>query len=184
MGDSSETLTTLTAAEAASLRRDFQYCPRCRTELVDQEVYGRVRRVCPSCRFIQFIDPKVGVAMLAEREGRVLLVKRKMDPAKGSWCLPGGFMEMGETPQETAIRECREETGLDIEITRLIDVYYYEDFRGSGVSIVYKGKVIDGVIQPGDDAEAVDFFGPDELPENIVFKSNLQILAVWQAGEV
>jgi 8-oxo-dGTP diphosphatase len=183
MADSNESFT-LTAAEAASLRQDFQYCPRCRTEMVDREVFGRVRRVCPSCRFIQFIDPKVGAAVLAEREGQVLLIQRKMDPAKGSWCLPGGFMEMGETPQEAAIRECKEETGLNVEITGLIDVYYYEDYRGSGVSIMYKGKVIGGVIQPGDDAEAVDFFSPDELPENIVFKSNLQALAAWQAGEV
>ena len=183
MADSNESFT-LTAAEAASLRHSFQYRPRCRTEMVDREVYGRVRRVCPACRFIQFIDPKVGAAVLAEREGQVLLVKRKMDPAKDSWCFPGGFMEMGETPQEAAIRECREETGLNIEITDLIDVYYYEDYRGSGVSIVYKGKVIDGVIQPGDDAEAVDFFGPNELPENIVFKSNLQTLAAWQKGKV
>jgi 8-oxo-dGTP diphosphatase len=183
MADSSETFT-LTAAEAALLRRNFKYCPHCRSEMVDREVYGRVRRVCPACRFIQFIDPKVGATVLAEREGQVVLVKRKMDPARGSWCLPGGFMELGETPQETAVRECREETGLDVEIIRLIDVYYYEDYRGSGVSIVYKGIVSSGTLQAGDEVVAADFFGPDELPENIVFKSNLQILAAWRRGEI
>jgi ADP-ribose pyrophosphatase YjhB (NUDIX family) len=183
MTDSSKPLT-LTAAEAASLRERFKYCPRCRTEMVDKEVYERERRVCPECRFVQFLDPKVGAAVLAEKEGQVVLVKRKMDPAKGSWCIPGGFMEMGETPQETASRECKEETGLEVEITDLVDVYYYEDYRGSGILILYKGKVTGGTIQAGDDTEAAGFFGPDELPENIVFKSNLQALAAWQAGEI
>jgi ADP-ribose pyrophosphatase YjhB (NUDIX family) len=175
---------TLTAAEAASLREGFEYCPRCSTKMVDKEVYGRVRRVCPACRFVQFIDPKVGAAVLAEHEGQVLLVKRKMDPAKGSWCLPGGFMEMGETPQETASREVKEETGLKVEITDLIDVYYYEDYRGSGVLIMYKGQVVGGTPKPGDDAEAVGLFGPDELPENIEFDSNLQALAAWRAKKI
>ncbi|MBN1995278.1 MAG: NUDIX hydrolase [Anaerolineae bacterium] len=171
---------TLTAEEAALLREGFTYCPRCRTEMVDREAFGRVRRVCPECRFIQFIDPKVGASVLAEREGRVVLVRRKIDPARGSWCLPGGFMEMGETPQEAARRECREETGLDVEILDLIDVYYYQDFRGGGISIIYHGLVTGGDIQPGDDVSTAGFFGPDELPKNIVFKSNLQALAAWQ----
>ncbi len=155
--------------------------------MVDREVYGRVRRVCPepTCRFVQFIDPKVGSGVLAlTPDNRVLLVKRNIDPGRGSWCLPGGFMELGETPQETAIRECEEETGLKVEITRLIDVYYYENYRGSGVLILYKGQITGGTRQAGDDAEKVGFFGPDELPENIAFKSNLQALAAWRQGKI
>ena len=185
MTDSSEEFT-LTAEEAAALRQGFRYCPRCRTEMVDRAVFGRVRRVCPNpdCRFVQFIDPKVGAAVLAERDDRVLLVKRKVDPARGSWCLPGGFMETGETPQATAARECKEESGFDVEITRLIDVFYYESFRGSGVLIVYKGRVSGGVAQPGDDAEAVAFFGRDELPPNIEFESNIETLAAWRESKI
>jgi ADP-ribose pyrophosphatase YjhB (NUDIX family) len=173
---------TLSVAEAAALRRGFTYCPRCATAMVDQEVYGRVRRVCPECRFVQFIDPKVSAAVMALQDGKVLLVKRAMDPARGSWCFPGGFMELGETPQQTAIRECLEESGFEVEITGLVDVYYYEDYRGSGVLIVYKGRVSGGQARPGDDAEIVAFFGPDELPENIVFDSNVKTLAAWKAS--
>ena len=177
---------TLTAEEAASLRHGFRYCPRCRTEMVDREVYGRLRRVCPdsTCRFVQFIDPKVSSAVLVEQEGQVLLVKRRVEPAQGSWCLPGGFIELGERPQQTAVRECQEESGFAVEITRLIDVFYYENYRGSGLLIIYKGKVIGGAAQPGDDAEAVGFFGPDELPENIVFASNIQVLGAWREGKI
>lgn len=177
---------TLTVEEAASLRQGFRYCPRCRAEMVDKNVYGRVRRVCPdpTCRFVQFIDPKVGSAVIVEREGRVLLIKRAMDPGRGSWCLPGGFMEIGETPQETAIRECKEESGFEVEIEQLVDVFYYEDYRGSGVLIMFKGQVVGGQADPGDDAQAVGFFGADELPENIVFDSNIQTLTAWREGKI
>lgn len=177
---------TLTAEEAASLRQGFRYCPRCRTEMVDKDVYGRVRRVCPNetCRFVQFIDPKVSSAVMVEQDGRVLMIKRAMSPARGSWCFPGGFIEIGETPQQAAIRECKEESGYDIEITGLVDVYYYEDYRGSGVLIMYKGRVIGGQANPGDDAKDVQFFGQDELPENIVFDSNIKALAAWGAGKI
>lgn len=186
MTDTNEEIT-LTAEEAASLRQGYHYCPRCRSEMVDRVAYGRLRRVCsdPECRFVQFIDPKVGAAVLAlSDDNRVLLVKRNADPARGSWCLPGGFMEIGETPQVTAIRECQEESGYTVEITGLVDVYYYENYRGSGVLIMYKGRVVDGTAQAGDDAEAVAFFGPDELPENIAFQSNLDTLAAWREGRI
>jgi ADP-ribose pyrophosphatase YjhB (NUDIX family) len=112
------------------------------------------------------------------------MVKRAMDPAKGSWCFPGGFMELFETPPQTAIRECKEESGFDIEITGLIDVFYYEDYRGSGVLIMYRGEVIGGHAEPGEDADDVGFFGPDALPENIVFDTNLKTLALWREGKL
>lgn len=176
---------TLSAAEAAALRQGFKYCPRCRAEMVDRLAYDRVRRVCPECRFVQFIDPKVGAAVLALTEdNRALLVKRAVDPAQGSWCLPGGFIEVGETPQAAAGRECLEESGFTVEIGRLIDVFYYEDYRGSGVLILYRGKINGGTAQPGDDVDEVGLFGPDELPKDIAFDSNVQTLALWQAGKI
>lgn len=172
---------TLTTAEAALLRQGFTYCPRCRATLEEREVYGKVRRVCPDCRFVQFIDPKVSTAVLAEMEGQVLLIRRRMEPAQGSWCLPGGFIEMDETPIEAAIRECREETGLEVEITGLVDVYTYRDYRGQGILIMYRGKIIGGKLESGDDAEKVGLFGPDDLPENIAFETNVEALATWQS---
>lgn len=184
--DSANEEFTLTAEEAASLRQGFIYCPRCCSKMVDKEVYGRMRRVCPNpdCRFVQFMDPKVSAAVMAFKDSNVLMVKRIMEPAKGSWCFPGGFMEIDETPQQAAIRECKEESGLNVEITGLVDVYYYKDYRGGGVLIMYKGKVIGGRMQAGEDAEEVAFFGPDNLPDNIQFDSNLKALAVWREGKL
>lgn len=178
---------TLTAAEAASLQQAFKYCPRCGRQMLDRQVYGRLRRVCtdPTCRFVQFVDPKVAAAVLAVTDdNRVLLIQRSVEPALGTWCIPGGFMEQGETPQAAAIRECREESSCEVEIIGLIDVYYYENYRGSGVLIMYKGRVVGGHPHPGDDAAAVAFFGPDQLPENIAFESNLKALAAWRQGRV
>jgi len=175
---------TLTTEEAALLRQGFTYCPRCRAELVNQDVYGKVRRVCPDCRFVQFIDPKVSTAVLAEKEGKVLLIQRRMEPARGSWCMPGGFIEVEETPAEAAVRECKEETGLDVEITGLVDVYSYRDYRGQGILILYRGQIVGGTLRPGDDAAQVGLFGPDELPEPIVFETNVRALTAWQAEEM
>ena len=176
---------TLTAEEAAELRQGFVYCPRCGTPMVSKHVYGRMRRVCTECRFIQFIDPKVSAAVMAVQGGKVLLLQRTMDPGRGSWCFPGGFMEIDETPQETAIRECKEESGLDIKITKLVDVFYYQDYRGGGVVIMYAGQVTGGTLKAkSDEAEAIGFFGPDELPEPIEFDSNTETLDRWVNGKI
>lgn len=184
MTDPNEEIS-LTSAEAAALRQGFKYCPRCRAEMVDREAYGRVRRVCPECRFVQFIDPKVGAAVLALTEdNRALLVRRAVDPARGSWCLPGGFIEIGETPQQAASRECQEESGFEVEIDRLLDVYYYEDYRGSGILVLYRGTITNGHARPGDDVQEVGLFGPDDLPEDIAFDSNIETLAMWRAGKI
>ena len=172
---------TLTVEQTAFLRQAYRYCPRCRAEMVIRLMYGRQRPVCPdeTCRFIQFIDPKVSTAVMAFQQKKVLLIQRRVEPALDSWCFPGGFVEMGETPQQAAQRECVEESGFKVEIERLLDVCYYENFRGSGVLILYRGEIIGGRANPGDDAKAVGLFSANELPKNIVFESNLQALANW-----
>jgi ADP-ribose pyrophosphatase YjhB (NUDIX family) len=151
--------------------------------MVDKVAYDRVRRVCPDCNFIQFIDPKVGAAVMAHQDGKILLVRRALKPAKGAWCFPGGFIDSGETPQQAAIRECEEESGYRVELDRLIDVYSYEDFRGSGVMIIYLGHIVGGEPQAGSDTDALGLFGPEELPE-IAFDTNKQAIELWLAGKI
>src|SRR5215468_9794779 len=102
--------------------KPIQFCPRCGNPVVDQERYGRVRRVCPSCDYIDFVNPKVAAIALIEESGKILLVKRGVSPEKGKWSLPGGYVEYGEDPAEAAIREVVEETGLIVEGVRLLDV--------------------------------------------------------------
>jgi ADP-ribose pyrophosphatase YjhB (NUDIX family) len=147
----------------------------------DAFVFGRTRRVCPECGFVHFVDPKVGAGVLAVRDGKVVLVRRAMVPAIGSWCLPSGFVEYDEAPYEAAARECLEETGLRVELTGLLEISQYaNDARGAGIIILYQGQVVGGQPRAGDDASEVGFFGPEELPEDIAFPSNRRALTRWQ----
>jgi 8-oxo-dGTP diphosphatase len=162
-------------------RSPYVYCPYCRTELTDRFVYGRLRRVCPACGFVHFLDPKVGAAALAERDGKVVLIRRAVAPSAGEWCLPSGFVECGESPADAAARECLEETGLQVHITALRHVdQYVDDPRGSGLIVFYGAQVTGGRLEAGDDASEVRFFAPDELPQDIAFPSNRHVLLRWQ----
>ena len=162
-------------------RAPYTYCPHCRAELIDERSFGRTRRVCPECGLVHFRDPKVGAGALVEWDGKVVLVRRGVLPALGSWCLPSGFVEYDEGPEQAAVREFLEETGLEVQLTGLLDVRQYtNDARGPGVVILYRGQVVGGEPRPGDDASEVGFFGPDELPEDIAFATHRRVLAQWR----
>jgi len=159
----------------------YRYCPNCRAELRDESVFGRTRRVCPECEFVHFRDPKVGAGALVERDGKVVLVRRAVEPALGSWCLPSGFVEYDEAPEQAAVREFLEETGLEVRLIDLLEVRQYtNDARGPGVVILYRGQVVGGEPRPGDDASEVRLFGRDELPEDIAFATHRRVLAQWR----
>jgi 8-oxo-dGTP diphosphatase len=98
----------------------------------------------------------------------IVLVKRKFEPFVDDWCLPGGFMESIEHPIESAQREVFEETGLHVEIDRLLDA----ESPGRGINVVilfYLAKSASGEMVPGDDASEVGCFKEDELPSNVAF---------------
>ena len=137
-----------------------------------------LRPTCPACGFIWYRNPVPAAGVLIVDEGRVLLVKRKYDPRAGAWCIPAGFMEAGETPEQSAIREVHEETGLIAQLSSLFGVYAgFDDPRVRAVLILYTGVVTGGALVPGDDAIDARWFAPDELPEDIAFASHRQALA-------
>lgn len=161
----------------------YVYCPYCRSELTDRFLFGRVRRVCPACGFVHFVDPKVGAAAVAELDGKLVMVRRALAPAAGTWCLPSGFVEMDEDPADAAARECLEETGLRVQILDLMHLERYtDDPRGPGVIIFYRARVVGGRAEAGDDASEVGFFGPDDLPQDVAFPSVRHVLALWRNG--
>jgi ADP-ribose pyrophosphatase YjhB (NUDIX family) len=160
---------------------EMNFCPRCAHALEDRFAYGRTRRVCPECGFIFFRDPKVAAGVLVERDGKVLLVKRGVDPNKGDWAFPAGFVEIDEGPIQGALRELTEETGFIGKITGLLGAFHNRsDPRGPIVIILYRAQIVGGELHPADDAEEVKFFARDELPKNIAFASTRRALLRWR----
>lgn len=155
------------------------FCPQCATRVEVQQVEGKARPVCPNCGYIAFQDPKVAATVLIERDGHILLTRRRIDPGKGRWCFPGGYVDFGEDPAEAARRECREETGLTLHRLDLLDV----TFNGRVIVITYHAMAPDDARpMPGDDADLVAWFAPDDLPP-LAFESMDRALAAWKNRE-
>jgi 8-oxo-dGTP diphosphatase len=145
----------------------FKYCPFCGTRLALQEKGGKQRPACPNCRFVQFRNPFPGAVVLIEKDGQVLLGRRSGNYGAGKWGLPQGFIEFDEDFLTAAIREVKEETGLDVEIRSIISVVSnFLSPRLHTLAIVLLARVIGGELCAADDLEALEWFplsGP--LPE-------------------
>src|SRR6185295_4409721 len=102
-----------------------RYCSRCGRDLIERYVpeERRMRRRCEGCGLIQYENPRVVASVIVERDGLLLLQRRAMEPRAGFWTFPGGFLEVGEGAEDGAVRETREETGLDVTLTGLLGVY-------------------------------------------------------------
>jgi ADP-ribose pyrophosphatase YjhB (NUDIX family) len=155
---------------------EYKFCPRCGSSMSNEEKFGMVRPVCSSCGWIYFVDPKVAAAVLIEREGTVLLVRRSNEPFRGLWTLPAGFVNGGEDPAEAAARECLEETGLSVRVTRVFDIVAGKEHpRGADFVIVYLAELLGGELRPDDDADAVEWFSLSALPP-LAFRATQKVL--------
>jgi ADP-ribose pyrophosphatase YjhB (NUDIX family) len=160
---------------------DFKFCPRCGTPLEREHLFGRMRDVCPNCKWIHFADPKVAAAVLVIQDQRVLLVRRAMEPFRGLWTLPAGFVNSGEDPAEAAARECLEETGLSVRVTRVYEIVSgREHARGADFVIVYEAEVLRGELKAEDDADAVEWFDKSHLPP-LAFRATQKVLQSFYA---
>ncbi len=157
----------------------MRFCPQCGHELVEREVGGKRRPACPRCGFVVYEDPKLAVAVLIEREGRLLLGRRGPGASQaGKWSFPAGFVDRGERVEDAALREVREETGLVARLDALLGLY---SSTGNPVVLaVYAATATGGSLAPGDDLTELAFFTPDELPEP-AFAHDRQIAADWLA---
>lgn len=158
-------------------QEDIHFCPRCAAPVQASERYGQLRPTCTSCGWVYFEDPKVAAAVLVQDEhGRVLLVRRVNEPFRGLWTLPAGFVNGGEDPAHAAVRECFEETGLQVEIAALLDIYSHREHkRGADFVVFYRAHVIGGQAAPADDADALAWFAPGDFPE-LAFAATRYIL--------
>lgn len=159
----------------------YKYCPRCKTDLTIDEVDHVVRPHCPSCKFVYYQNPTPAAGAVLIKEGKILLVKRSIDPGRGNWCIPAGFCEWTEHPQQTAIREIKEETGLEIKITGFFDIFMgMDDPRTHAVLILYMADIVGGQLCAGDDADDAEYFEFNEPPSNIAFQAHRDALRLYR----
>lgn len=157
--------------------REYAFCPWCGVKMNRAYVDGKNRRRCPSCDFVHYRNPIPAAGAIVEKNGEILLVRRKFPPYVGDWCLPAGFMEYGETPEHCCVREIKEETGLRVKPVCCFKVYSGDDDpRTRAVLVIYLVDIKGGNIRAGDDASEVAWFPKAEIPSNIAFKSHRQAI--------
>ena len=156
----------------------FRFCPVCGGELDSRLLKATEpeRLVCRRCEFVFYQDPKVAVAtIITDDRGHVLLVRRAIEPGYGKWVFPGGYVDRGEEVRAAAIREAREETGTEIRIDRLLDIYSYSG--RAPVIIVFVATMTGGCLQCDDEGLETRFFDPDAIPwEELAFRSTREAL--------
>lgn len=159
-----------------------RFCSQCGEEVVVRSEEGRDREVCPACDTVFYRNPLPVVAsVVVDHDRRVLLVRRGRDPHEGMWCLPIGFAELGETVHAAALRELREEAGIEGRVAALLDADSFESAHYGDLLIVsFEVEKTGGVETPGDDAVDVRYFPLDDLPA-LAFASNYRALEAFRA---
>lgn len=156
---------------------EYRFCPRCGGQLDLRRLKATEpeRLVCEKCSFIFYLDPKVVAGTIFTIEDRVVLLRRGVEPAMGRWVFPGGYVDRGESVQDAAIRETKEESNLHVRLRSLLDVYSYP--RSPNVIVVYAAEIIGGELKAGDETVEAGTFAPSQIPwEELGFQSTQDAL--------
>jgi 8-oxo-dGTP diphosphatase len=156
------------------------FCVNCGSVLVPRVIEGREVEACPNDGFVLWHDPKVSTAVVVEAEGGIVLGRRSIEPGYGLWCLPGGFVNDDEDPAVAAVRECREEISVPVQLTGLIGVYHIAKTDApSMIGIAYKGRLVDGAV-PAAGAEMLEVavFPMESIPP-LAFPSHKKVVAEY-----
>jgi len=154
------------------------YCQRCGGLTSERDVDGTRRLVCDACGAVVYLDPKLAVAVVMTRGSWVLLgVRAGHTRNPGAWSFPAGFVERGERVEDAAVREAREETGLDVTLGPLLGVW---SSAGEPVALLAYGACIPPGEEPlaGDDLDAVRWWPVSDLPA-LAFPHDDEMLAAW-----
>lgn len=159
----------------------LKYCPQCGKEMIFKLTDERERLFCPSCGYIIYRNPIPAANAIIVKNGKILLAKRKVEPRKGQWSLPGGFLEFEESPEQAAIRELFEETGLKIKLKDLITVGFSRTTRDRHVLIIfYSADIVKGRLKAGSDVLKLKYFDLNKLPKNMAFKTHADAIKEWR----
>ncbi len=156
---------------------DPGFCRTCGSRAELANVEGKLRPRCLECGRVEYLDPKLAVAVLIVRDGMILLGKRGPGTrAPGKWSFPAGFVERGELVERAAAREAREETGLDVAVGPLLGLF--SEDQEPVVLAVFEGEIISGTARAADDLTELGWFALDRLPD-LAFPRDAQIVAAW-----
>jgi len=158
---------------------NIRFCPLCGAGLARERLPNdqREQAVCSGCRFVFYLNPKVVGATLPVLDGRVLLTRRTIDPGRGLWTFPGGFVDFGESASAAAVRETFEETGLEVALEGLLDVY---SDAGAPVIIVYRARVVGGTLTTCPENDRLEWMTGEQIPwDALAFPSTRQALRDW-----
>lgn len=158
----------------------FRYCPLCAAQMQVRVSAGIERPACAACGFVQYEQPKVGAATLITEDNRLLLLRRAHDPWRGHWNLPAGYLETNESPVEAALRETREETGFEAEVSKLFGVFHFtDDPRGSGLLIVYCARIIGGAPATTPEVSEASWFLATDIPAGLCGGGHTEAIRAW-----
>jgi ADP-ribose pyrophosphatase YjhB (NUDIX family) len=159
----------------------LNFCSRCGSPLAFGPIPGedRERLACQACGHIVYVNPRLVVTTFPITDaGEIVLIRRGIEPGKGLWAQPGGFLEVDETVHEAAIRETHEETGLLIEPGPIIGLY--TRLEASVVTIAFEARIVGGMAGPTPEATEVVAFAPEDVPwSGIAFKTTTIALRDW-----
>ncbi len=163
------------------LAEGLNFCSRCggalRFGVVDGE--DRERLVCAACGSISYVNPRLVVSTIpVTDDGRVVLLRRGIEPGRGSWAQPGGFLEVDETVTEAAIRETFEETGLVVRLGEIIG--FYSRLEAAVVVVAFEAAVTGGEFRTNPEALEIEAFAPEAIPwPRIAFSTTMWALRDW-----
>jgi ADP-ribose pyrophosphatase YjhB (NUDIX family) len=160
----------------------IRFCPLCAAPLGRAPVPPdqREQAVCPACDFVFYLNPKVVAGTIPQLDGRVLLTRRSINPGRGLWTFPGGFVDFGESVTDAAVRETLEETGLKVELTGLHNVYSYP---AAPVIVVYRAAVVGGTLTTCAENDCLEWVAPEAIPwDQLAFPSTREALREWVGG--
>jgi len=164
----------------------YRYCPVCGSALEPRvlKITEPKRLVCTnaSCGFVFYLDPKIAVGTIIKTaSGRIVLVKRAIEPGYGKWVFPGGYVDRGEEVTLAAVREAREEAGLAVQLDHLINIYSYAG--RAPVIIVYAATMLSGELAVDDEGLEAREFDLDEIPwDDLAFRSTREALRDYIDG--
>jgi len=163
------------------LASSLNFCSRCGASLRFGSVEGedRERLACSDCGHVAYVNPRLVVTVFPITEaGEIVLIRRGIEPGKGSWAQPGGFLEVDETVNQAAIRETWEETGLLVEPGEMVGLY--TRLEAAVVTLAFEARIVGGTATPTREATEVRAFAPEEIPwSEIAFATTIWALRDW-----